>query len=453
MDEKQRLDHKLAKKAHRAFGQLNEEWSYDSDSEYRVELNSEKMDIAHNALEQCLKRLILRTGKISGRISEHGLQKVFQRLREVDKETANRLEAAYKAALDFYRVKPEVLPEIHGSLERYFDFAGSGELYTKRKYLSLEGYEKEYDWSYHGQHTNLVPAMIHAELLYACEWVLRGQESAINVNTRVERIIGSYIFQPIGDDVERKRAIENWLACVNEARSFAEALVNELRKGTGGDPIAKEIYEQLRWQCLAGTKDWAIEYVLQRAETIPQGSVKTELKPEISTPTETSRNLSVNSPSGVFLGGIIEVWDGTYQTWPVHGGMNVIVEDKKTAVACLVQGSSTQVMVDGRDDIASITVVGQDHREFMPDMSNYVPRSPQFGSTESYKLQLWDGNHGFAAGEAVMLRICRPDCDGLDQFLKGVVQRINGSEITVQGGHGIAECHELGGRDLIYFIN
>ena len=453
MNEKQRLDHKLADKARRAFSQLNEEWSYDSESEYRIELNSEKMDIAHNALEQCLKRLILRTGKVSGRISEHGLQKVFQRLREVDKETANRLEAAYKVALDFYRVKPEVLPEIHGSLERYFDFAGSGELYTKRKYLSLEGYEKEYDWSYHGQHTNLVPAMIHAELLYACEWVLRGQESAINVNTRVEEIIGRYLLQPIGNDVERKRAIENWCACVNETGSFAEALVKELREGTGGDPIAKEIYERLRWQCLAGTKDWAIEYVPQCAETIPQGSVKTELKPEISTPTETSHNLLVNSPSGVFLGSIIELWDGTYQTRPGHGGMRVFVEDKNTAVACLVQETSTQVLVDGRDVTAPITVVGQDHREFVPDWSNRSSNSPQFGFTASYKLQLWDGNHGLEAGAEIMLRICQTDCNGSDSFLKGVVHRINGSEITVQGGHGIAECHELGGRDLIYFIN
>lgn len=453
MDEKQRLDHKLAYKARRAFSQLNKEWSYDSESEYRIELNSEKMDIAHNALEQCLKRLILRTGKVSGRISEHGLQKVFQRLREVDKETANRLEAAYKVALDFYRVKPEVLPEIHGSLERYFDFAGSGELYTKRKYLSLEGYEKEYDWSYHGQHTNLVPAMIHAELLYACEWVLRGQESTVNANTRVERIIGSYRYQLMGDYVERKRSIENWIACVHKAGSFAEALVNEWRKGTDGDPIARKICEGLRGEYLAGKKDWAIEYVLQRANTIPQGSIKTELKPVISTPTETSRNLSVNSPSGVFLGGIIELWDGTYQTWPGHGGMRVFVEDKNTAVACLVQETSTQVMVDGREDIAYITVVGQDHWEFMPDWSNRSSNSPQFGSTESYKLQLWDGNHGFMAGETVMLRICQPDCDGLDQLLKGVVQQINGSEITVQGRDGFAECHKLGGRDLIYFIN
>jgi len=417
--------------------------------EYRIELNSEKMDMAHDALEQCLKRLILRTDEAPGIIREHGLQKVFQRLREVDTEIADRLEAAYKAALKFYRVKPEVLPEIHGSLERYFDFAGSGELYIKRKYLSLEGYEKEYDWSYHGQHTNLVPAMIHAELLYACEWVLRGQESNVNVNTRAERIIGRYLFQPIGDDVERKRAIENWCACVNETGSFAEALIKERHKGTGGDPIAREICEWLCGEYLAGKKDWAIEYVLQRAETILQGSVKTELKPEISTPTETSRNLSVNSPSGVFLGGIIEVWDGTYQTWPAHGGMNVIVEDKKTAVAWLVQETSTQVLVDGRDVTAPITVVGQDHQEFMPDMSNYVPSSPQFGSTASYKLKLWDGNHGFAAGEAVMLRICRLDCAGIDLYLKGVVQQINESEITVQGKDGFAECHKLGGQELV----
>ena len=453
MYEKQRLDHKLSKKAHRAFGHLNKEWSYDSESEDRIELNSEKMDIAHNALEQCLKRLILRTGKVSGRISKHGLREVFLLLRKVDAETANRLEAAYKAALDFYRVKPDVLPIIHGSLERYFDFAGSRELYNKRKYLSLEGYEKEYDLGYHGQHTNLVTSMIHAELLYACEWVLRGQESAINVNTRVEGIIGRYLLQPIGNDVERKRAIENWLACVNEARSFAEALVNELRKGTGGDPIAKEIYEQLRWQCLAWTKDWAIKYVLQRAETIPQGSVKTELKPETTTFTETSRKLSVKSPSGVFLGNVIELWDGTYQTSPTYCGMNVFVEDEKTAVACLVQETSTQVLVDGRDVTAPITVVGQDHWEFMPDWSNRSSNSPQFGSTESYKLQLWDGNHGFMAGETVMLRICQPDCDGLDQLLKGVVQQINGREITVQGRDGFAECHKLGGRELIYFIN
>lgn len=421
--------------------------------EYRVELNSEKMDMAHDALEQCLKRLILRTGKVSGRISEHGLREVFLLLRKVDAETADRLEEAYKAALDFYRVKPDVLPIIHGSIEQYFDFAGSRELYNKRKYLSLEGYEKEYDLGYHGQHTNPVTSMIHAELLYACEWVLRGQESAINVNTRVERIIGSYRYQLMGDYVERKRAIENWIACVHKVGSFAEALVNEWRKGTDGDPIARKICEGLRGEYLVGKKDWAIEYVLQRANTIPQGSIKTELKPVISAPTETSRNLLVNSPSGVFLGGIIEIWDGIYQTWPGHDGMNVFVEDKKTAVACLVQETSTQVMVDGREDISSITVVGQDHREFMPDWSNRSSNSPQFGSTASYKLQLWDGNHGFAADEAVMLRICQPDCDGFDQFLKGVVQQINGSEITVHGGHGIVECHKLGGRELVYFIN
>lgn len=449
MDEKQRLDHKLSDKARRAFNQLNEEWSYDMAPEYRIELNSEKMDMAHDALEQCLKRLILRTGKVSDIIREHGLQNVFRRLREFDTETANRLEAAYKAALDFYRVKPEVLPEIHGSLERYFDFAGSGELYTKRKYLSLEGYEKEYDLSYHEKRTNLVTAMIHAELLYACEWVLRGRESAINVNTRVEGIIGRYLLQPIGNDVERKRAIENWCACVNETGSFAEVLIKERSKGVSGNPIAQETCEWLLVQRFTEAKDWAIQYVLQRANTILQGSIKTELKPEISTPTETSPVLSVNSPSGVFLGNIIELWDGTYQTYPVHGGMNVFVEDKKTAIACLVQETSTQVMVDGRDVTAAITVVGQDHRKFISDMSNYVPSYPQFGSTESYKLQLWDGNHGFAAGESVMLRICKLDCAGIDLYLKGVVQQINEGEITVQGRDGFAECHKLGGQELV----
>ena len=417
--------------------------------EYRVELNSEIMDMAHDALEQCLKRLILRTGKVSDIIREHGLQKIFQRLREVDTETANRLEAAHKAALKFYRVKPEVLPEIHGSLERYFDFAGSGELYLKRKYLSLEGYGKDADLSYHEQRTNLVTAMIHAELLYACEWSLLGQESAVNVNTRVERIIESYPFQLIGDYVERKPEIENWIACVNETGSFAEALINERRKGTCGNPIAREICEWLLVQYFTEAKDWAIKYVLQRAETVQQGSVKTELKPVISTHTKTSRNLSVNSPSGVRLGSVIELWDGTYRTWPVHDRVRVFVEDEKTAVACLTQETSTQVLVDGRDVTAPITVVGQDHRKFISDMSNYVPSYPQFGSTESYKLQLWDGNHGFAAGEAVMLRICKLDCAGIDLYLKGVVQQINGSEITVQGRDGFAECHKLGGQELV----
>ncbi len=449
MDEKQLLDHKLAEKAHRAFGQLNEEWSYDEPPEYSIEINSDIMDMAHDALEQCLKRLILRTGKVSDIIREHGLQKVFQSLREVDTETANRLEAAYKAALDFYRVKPEVLPEIHGSLERYFDFAGSGELYIKRKYLSLEGYGKGADLSYHEQRTNLMTARIHAELLYVCDRMLCGQESVVNVNTRVERIIGSYLSQPIGNYVERKPAIDNWCACVNETGSFTEALLNELRKGTCGDPIARETCEWLREKYLVGEKDWAIEYVLQRAKTIPQGSIKTELKAVTSTHTETSRNLSVNSPSGVRLGYVIEIWDGTYQTLPTHRGMSVIVEDKKTAVAWLVQETSTQVLVDGRDVTAPITVVGQNHRKFIYNMSNYVPRSPQFGSTESYKLQLWDGNHGFAVGEAVMLRICRPDCAGIDLYLKGVVQQINGSEITVQGRDGFAKCHKLGGRELV----
>ena len=417
--------------------------------EYSIEINSDIMDMAHDALEQCLKRLILRTGKVSDIIHEHGLRKVFQCLREVDADTANRLEAAYKAALDFYRVKPEVLPEIHGSLERYFDFAGSGDLYNKRKYLSLEGYGKDADLSYHEQRTNLMTARIHAELLYACDRVLCGQESVVNVNTRVERIIGSYLSQPIGNYVERKPAIDNWCACVNETGSFTEALLNELRKGTCGDPIARETCEWLREKYLVGEKDWAIEYVLQRAKTIPQGSVKTELKPVTSTHTETSRNLSVNSPSGVRLGSVIELWDGTYRTWPVHDRMRVFVEDEKTAVAWLVQETSTQVLVDGRDVTAPITVVGQNHRKFISDMSNYVPSSPQFGSTESYKLQLWDGNHGFAAGESVMLRICKPDCAGIDLYLKGVVQQINEGEITVQGRDGFAECHKLGGQELV----
>ena len=335
MDEKQRLDHKLAEKARRAFRQLNEEWSYDLALEYQIEINSEKMDAAHDALEQCLKGLILRTGKVSGRINEHGLREVFLRLREVDIETADRLNAAYKAALEFYRVKPEVLPEIHGSLEQYFGFAGSRELYNRRKYIS-EDYRENADSLYHEQRTNLITARLHAELLYACDRVLRGQESAVNVNTRVNEIILGYKIQFTENYVERKSAIENWLTCVNESGSFTEALINERRKGSGGNPIAREICEWLRGEYLAETKDWAIQYVLQRAETILKGSVKTELKAELTKLTEPAHRLLVNSPDGVHLGHIIKLWDGTYQTRSAYNGNSVVVEDEKTAAAFLV---------------------------------------------------------------------------------------------------------------------
>ena len=452
MDEKQRLDHKLADKARRAFIHLNEEWSYDLAPEYRIELNSEKMDAAHDALEQCLKRLILRTDEDSDIIREHGLQKVFQRLREVDAETASRLESAYNAALEFYRVKPEVFPDIPGSLEQYFGFAGSGKLYIKRKYLSLEGYGKEADLSYHELRTNWFTARLHAELLYACDRILCGQKSSVNVNTRVEWVINHYPFQSMGNYVEHKSAIENWCACVNETGSFTEALVNERRKGLGGAPIAWKICEWLREKYLAETKDWAIKYVLQRAETIPQGSVKTELEAILATLAETSYKLSVKSPSGAVLGDVIKLWDGTYQTSPMYVGRSVIVEDKKTAVACLVKETCTQVLVDGREGITPITVVRQDHRDFILDRSNHLSNSSEYGLTASYILQLWDGNHGFAEGEEVMLRICRTDCNGLDSFLKGVVQRINECGITVQGNDGFAECHTLGGEILSFSI-
>lgn len=123
--------------------------------------------------------------------------------------------------------------------------------------------------------------------------------------------------------------------------------------------------------------------------------------------------------------------------------MSIIVDDEKTEVASLAQEISTQVLVDGRKGILPITVVGQDHRDFIPDRSNHLSNSSQYEFTASYTLQLWDNNHGFTAGQAVMLRICRLDCDGIDLFLKGVVQRINECGITVPGSDRVAECYTL----------
>ncbi len=79
---------------------------WDLVNEVNIAQLTNRLPIAHLAIERGLKVLIAEAGETTDDI--HGLNKLYQTLVECDKQSAEYLDRAFKDAVQFYRINPEV---------------------------------------------------------------------------------------------------------------------------------------------------------------------------------------------------------------------------------------------------------------------------------------------------------------------------------------------------------
>ena len=328
-----------------------------------------RVPIAHLAIERGLKALIAGASKTSERI--HSLNKLYRDLRKCDEKSAEYLAKAFEDAVKFfgYNVNAKGFRQFR-SLDIYLSKVGNEKAFEAFRYWAVgESSQGESPIPY-------ISPPIHRELLCAlrCLFLPNRRET---VSDRVESEVSRALFDRrhihcSTDDTRREYSVcwyINWLFREHSTRRSAleEAVLKNFTIKDHDEFVSKTLRDA--YSDLQQSKDPAVRYYIRTLTYLPKGSQgrNPDAIPEVEWSSPDQTNGMVITSAGTCLGFIEKYADGGWGITPQEEGSGRVT---KIAMAMadakhyLVNRLTRQVRVTVDGKSKQLRVVSE--RDFLP---------------------------------------------------------------------------------------
>ena len=395
-----------------------------------------RASIAHLSIERALKTLIKGAGVRPPKW--HDLKLLYEKLQQLDPESAKYLEEAFGAAVRHYRYNPNAANMTHlQTLESYLDVAGSDRAFQDVRYWELNQSLDEVILT-------RIYLTLHIELLHALrELLLAPQRSKETVVGRVERVVAEAMFpMPDLSNVPGTtkgvsvQAYRNWLSgFTTRSEALAEAVHKRFHIG---DDFMDNIVAKANQQLLQSS-DPAVRYFVSSLDVLPLQQRDVVPCVEWWGP-EKERYGCVKTPAGTVLGYIDRGLDDLWNIIPSRNGpvgVSAKATTQKDAQCYLanLHSKPAKIKVAGKD--VSLRLVGEG--DYISDR-NYPELMKRWGgkgddTTWTHKIALWDKDHGIKTGDKFKLTL-ELGTTGMDRavhIVEGTVTDVQGHEVYLSG--------------------
>ena len=398
-----------------------------------------RVPIAHLAIERGLKSLIAETGKPTENI--HGLHKLYRDLEECAEESAKFLSEAFQDAVKFFGYN--------------LNTKGYGHFVTLNDYLSKTGTEKAFEalryWAIGetGKGESPIPYIspqIHRELLRAL-WCLFLPNRRETVSDRVEHEVGNAMFGRRSiyyntEDISKKESVHwyiNWLTVEHATRCSAlrEAVERNFTINDGDEFVSQTLRKA--YSDLLQSKDPAVQYYVRTLTYLPKGSQprNPDAVPDVDWLGENETVGMAVTPAGTCLGFIEKYPDGGWGIEPAEEGLVQITEIAKSVA------DAKHYLVNRLTNLVSVIINGESKelriisdKDFFPpptwypDMENLTTVSSH---TPTYELEFWDAEHGLHPGEEISVELQLEGAGGFISVIKGTVKTVAEQKVSIVG--------------------
>ena len=373
----------------------------------------------HLAIEVGLKALIERAGGIAEH--KHGLLSQLQRLDSTtnasgDSRDADFLRAAFDQAVDYYNFNPNAHRWFR-SLDDYFSETGGENAYEQYRYwiLSRSSYPPV---------LQKFSLPIHIEIMHAVQELLAGRkrhvydrvENTVKHNVREAYNTVAPLFQhqgrygPIRELVKRHRSYR---------LAFAEIAATDFHTD---DEFTDLVFARAD-QILKGYTDTAIRHLT--ATSLIQPSPPRGIPTPPFTELHGGAAAEVHSPGGTLLGLVERRQGGLWAVEFWHGARPTrepfLVKQRIDGLRSLVQHSTVEALCGLHEEQLV-------ERRVIASIDEPIDEGSDDGP---YRLETWDGNHGWQGGDEIVARI--PLGDRTDQVLQGMVVDADSHSVVVRG--------------------
>ena len=403
--------------------------SWDLVSETNAVRLTNRVPIAHLAIERGLKALIVEAGRPAEHT--HSLHELYAALKKWDQGSADYLAAAFKDAVSFfgYNVNAKGFKQLR-SLDCYLSKVGSKKAFEALRYWAIgETSKGESPIPY-------ISPSIHRELLCAL-WCLFLPSRRETVSGRVEHEVtyamfdGRQIYYNT-DDTNKEQAVcwyRDWLTRGHTSRR--SALKEAVRQNFSIKDDDEFVSQTLRdaYTDLQQSKDPAVRYFVRTLTYLPKGSqlLSSDAVPEIQWCNQYQTKGMVVTPAGTCLGFIEKYPDGAWGILPQEEGL-VQVSDIAEAMAdakhYLVNRLSRQVDVNVNGELKQLRIVSQ---------WAFPPRPVWTSGAETYELEFWNGEHALLPGEAISIELWTWGSPGYALVLEGTVITVAEQKVSISG--------------------
>ena len=390
-----------------------------------------RVPIAHLAIERGLKALIVEAGGPAERT--HGLDELYQDLKQHNQESAGYLATAFEDAVSFfgYNVNIKGFKQFC-SLDDYLSKVGNEKAFEALRYWAIgETSKGESPISY-------ISPPIHRELLCAL-WCLFLPSRRETVSERVEQEVAYAMFegrQQIhynADDTSKKQTIywyRDWL--VRDHTTRRGALKEAVRQNFVIKDDDEFVSQTLRdtYTDLQQSEDPAVQYFVRTLTYLPKGSQlpNSDAVPEVQWYNQDQTRGVVITPAGTRLGVIEKYPDGAWGIIPREDGLiqaSDIAEAIADAKHYLVNRLTRQVTVNVNGKLKQLRIVSQ--RDFFPRTQDAEC------SAETYELEFWNGEHALQPGEVISIELRPKGSRGYASVLEGTVITVAEQKVSIAG--------------------
>ena len=389
-----------------------------------------RMPTAHLAIERGLKALITAAGGEYEKGGKgHGLNYLYRKLGNSDKDSADFLAEAFQDAVKFfgYNVNDKGFGHFR-SLDDYLSQAGTERVFKRLRYWAIElpeeGEEEPFQY---------ISPPIHRELLYAL-WNLFFSKRRETVSARVEREVAEAMYNKRGiffcsDDTSKEQSVrryEDWFKKHTTRRGALEEAAHQ--NFVIGDDFANQTVRDA-YNDLRQSKDPAVQYYISTLTYLPKGSQprNPDARPEIEWIRQDKTAGMVVTSARTCLGFIEKYADGGWGVTPSEEGLVRETEIAKTladAKAYLVNGLTKQVNVTVNRESKQLRMVGE---EFYREVD--WTSEPPF----TYDIEFWDENHGLLLGEEVSVELQWKANHRSVSILEGTVTAVEKQKVSIKG--------------------
>ena len=398
-----------------------------------------RLPIAHLAIERGLKSLLLRAGKSPKQTRRigHSLDKLYRSLKDWDAESADFLDASFQDAVNFfgYDVNIEEF-KLFQSLYDYFAQVGSNEHFEAMRYWVIEDSEDA------ETPIRLACSYTHREILCALHSLFGPHRET--VSERVEGEIWRALAHRTdlllaSEDAEKERSVEGcgeWLKSHNSAGTALEEAVEKNFEIDADNPFAGQIVRAAH-DDLQQTRDPAVRYYIGTLSYLPRNSQWSNADPKVEWRDSSERRGEVVTAAGTCLGFIEWYLNGAWGIEPLESG------PAGTKAIAWSHEDASHFLVNRLTREAVITANGNSKNARLVTRENYIFNSGTRTSDvddmeENHDLEFWDSLHGLQVGDECNIECPLGDHPHAAEDFNGVVTTVSGQNVVVRGSCVIA---------------
>ena len=395
-----------------------------------------RIPIAHLAIERGLKSLLYRAGKTQNQVHVlgHSLNKLYQSLEDCDKESAVFLETAFKDTVDFFGYNVDIKGfGYFRSLYSYLSKVGTDKHFEAMRYWVIE------DSGGAENPIHFVCPRTHRELLCALDNLFNSTPKTIS--QRVERAIRQALthrpdFVWNSDDKERQRSIEGYFEWLKAQHSYRAALEKAVAQDfviEADNSLANQTV-RTTYNELQESEDPAVAYYVSTLSYLPKGSQRSDTCPKFEWHDNNERRGEVVTAAGTCLGFIEWYPNGAWGIDPHESGLagtKAVAWSHLDAAHFLVNRLTRQVVVtsDGISKSARLVTKGEHITS-----SSFADWTDDVDDVEeTYDLEFWNNEHGLRVRNSCGIEIPADYHPGTVTVLEGVVTDVLEQKVVIRG--------------------